>query len=78
MEFYEIGETVKRVRKEKGLTQSELAKQAGMTRQTLSKLEKGLIDKVTLQMFIKILDVLGMELKVEEKKPFYYFDPKSL
>ena len=78
MEFYDIGELLKTARKEKKLTQSELAKQVGVTRQTLSKLEKGLIDKVSLQLFIKILEVLGKELHIEDKKPFYYFDPKSV
>ena len=78
MEFYEIAERVKTARKEKKLSQDVLAKQVGITRQTLSKLEKGLIDKVSLQLFVKILEVLDMELKIEEKKPFYYFDPKSV
>lgn len=78
MEFYEIGELVKTARKEKKLTQSDLAKQVGVTRQTLSKLEKGLIDKVSLQLFIKILEVLDKELEIKDKKPFYYFDPKSV
>ena len=35
MEFYEIGELLKTARKEKKLTQSELSKQVGITRQTL-------------------------------------------
>lgn len=78
MEFYEIGESLKRVRKEKNMTQGELAKDVGISRQTLSKLENGSIDKVSLQLFIKILDGLELELKIEEKKPFYYFDPKSI
>ena len=78
MEFYEIGELLKTARKEKKLTQSELSKQVGITRQTLSKLEKGLIDKVSLQLFIKILEVLDKELHIEDNKPFYYFDSKSV
>ena len=78
MEFYEIAEHLKIARKEKKLTQNELAKQVGVTRQTLSKLEKGLINKVSLQLFIKILEALDKELLVEDKKPFYYFDSKSL
>jgi transcriptional regulator with XRE-family HTH domain len=78
MEFYEIGELIKTARKEKKLTQSDLAKDVGITRQTLSKLEKGLIDKVSLQLFIKILETLGKELEVKDKKPFYYFDPESI
>jgi transcriptional regulator with XRE-family HTH domain len=78
MEFYEIAKSIKDSRKEKKITQSELAKQVGITRQTLSKLEKGSIDKVSLQLFIKILEGLDLEIDILEKKPFYYFDPKSI
>ena len=78
MEFYDIAEVLKKARKEKKLTQNELAIQVGITRQTLAKLEKGLIDKVSLQLFIKILEVLDKELHIEDKKPFYYFDAKSI
>lgn len=78
MEFYEVGQKVKTLRKEQHFSQSDLAKQVGISRQTLSKLEKGNIDKVSLQVFIKIIDHLGQELIIEERKPFYYFDPKSI
>jgi len=78
MEFYEIAQQVKALRKEHHLSQSTLAEQAGITRQTLSKLENGEIGKISLQIFIKILEALNQELIIEEKKPFYYFDPKSV
>jgi len=78
MEFYKIGETIRKLRKEKKLTQEQLAKRVGITRQTLSKLENGDIHKVSLQVFIKILDVFDYELEISEKKPFYYFDVNSL
>jgi len=78
MEFYEIGEKIRSLRKEKGLSQEALAKQIGITRQTLAKLEKGEIGKVSLLVFLRLIDVLGQELKIEEKKPFYYFDPESV
>jgi len=78
MEFYKIGEKIKALRKEKGLTQEALASNCGITRQTLSKLEKGNIDKLSLQLFIKILEALEYELEIEEKKPFYYFDASKL
>lgn len=78
MEFYEIGETIKKLRKDKKLTQVMLASEIGITRQTVSKLEKGNIDKVSLQVFIKLLSVLDYELSITEKKPFYYFDVNSL
>jgi transcriptional regulator with XRE-family HTH domain len=78
VEFYEIGQTIKKLRKDKKLTQSMLASEVGITRQTISKLEKGNIDKVSLQVFIKLLDALDYELTITEKKPFYYFDVNSL
>jgi len=74
MEFYEIAQSVKKLRKEKKLTQTELSKKVGISRQTLSKLENGFIGKVSLQVFIKLLDELNHELEMVEKKPFYYFD----
>ncbi|HIP28668.1 MAG TPA: XRE family transcriptional regulator [Sulfurovum sp.] len=78
MEFYDIAKFVKDARKEKKLTQSELANKVGITRQTLSKLENGSIDKVSLQLFIKILEGLDLEMNISEKKPFYYFDSTSI
>ncbi len=74
MEFYNIATRIKEIRKAKKLTQTEVAKKVGITRQTLAKLEKGEIGKVSLLAFVKILDVLEYELEIEEKKPFYYFD----
>ncbi len=78
MEFYEIAQQIKDLRKEHKLSQSSLAEKVDITRQTLSKLENGEIGKISLQMFIKILEALNQELIIEEKKPFYYFDPKSV
>jgi len=74
MEFYKIGERIKEIRKSKKITQAQLAQKVGITRQTLAKLEKGEIAKVSLLAFIKILDVLEYEVEIEEKKPFYYFN----
>lgn len=74
----EISGKIQALRKAKKLLQDHLAKQVGISRQTLSKLEKGEIGKVSLQVFIKILEALDYEILIEEKKPFYYFDPKSV
>ena len=78
MEFYEISQKIKNLRKAKKLSQIDLAEHVGISRQTLSKLEKGEIGKISLQVFIKILEALDHEIQIEEKKPFYYFDPKSV
>ncbi len=78
MEFYKIGAKIKELRKEKSLTQEQLATKCGITLQTLSKLEKGNINKVSLQLFVKLLEALEYELEIVEKKPFYYFDADKL
>ncbi len=78
MQFFNIGSTIKEYRKANNLTQQELASQVGITRQTLSKLEKGEIPKISLATFIKILNTLNLELEISEKKPFYYFDANNL
>ena len=78
MQFFNIGSTIKEYRKSNNLTQQELASKVGITRQTLSKLEKGEIPKISLATFIKILDTLNLELEIIEKKPFYYFDANNL
>jgi len=78
MEFYNIAQKIKNLRKEANLTQEELAKKAGISRQTLAKLEKGNIDKISLLTFIKILEQLNYEIDIKEKEPFYYFDAKSI
>jgi len=78
MQFYEIGTKIKEYRKSNNLTQEELAQSVNITRQTLSKLEKGEIPKISLATFLKILDALNLELEIIEKKPFFYFDPDSI
>jgi len=78
MEFYKLGKKIKELRKEKKVTQIELAKKVGITRQTLSKLENGKIHKVSLQTFLKIIDLLDYEIEVVAQKPFYYFDVEQL
>ncbi len=78
MQFYDIGEKIKEYRKLNKLTQDNLAKEVGITRQTLSKLEKGEIPKISLATFLKILDELNLELEITEQKPTFYFDPNTL
>jgi len=77
MEFYNIGKTIKELRKENNFTQEELAEKVNITRQTLSKLENGMIGRVSLMTFLKILNLLNYEIEITEKKPFYYFDAEQ-
>ena len=68
-----IGENIKAIRKNKGMTQAELAIKLNVARQTISKWEKGLSvpDAEMVQKISEILDVdikqlLGTEIHVEK------------
>ncbi len=58
--------TIKEIRKSRGYTQKELASKLGISDSTLAHYESG-IRKITLEMFLKILDVCNYKLKIEEK-----------
>ena len=70
MNLSEIGNTIKKIRKEKKLTQDELAKMVNISRPTLSKLENGELGKVSIATFVSILRILGYDLKIISFNPF--------
>jgi y4mF family transcriptional regulator len=62
-----IGHTIKHRRKELGITQPHLAELAGISTNTLYKLERGQANP-SLDVLNKLAEVLGLELKLEVKK----------
>ena len=70
MNLLELGETVKRLRKERNMTQEVLAKKAGISRATLSKLENGQIAQISVVTLNDILNHLGYELDIKAMNPF--------
>jgi y4mF family transcriptional regulator len=62
----QIGETIKNRRKELKITQPHLAELAGISINTLYKLERGQ-GNPSLEVLNKLSDVLGMELKLQIK-----------
>jgi y4mF family transcriptional regulator len=62
-----VGKAIRDRRKELGITQPHLAEVAGVSTNTLYKLEKGQ-GNPTLDVLNKLAEVLGMELKVDVKK----------
>ena len=70
MNLLELGSTVKKLRKERGLTQEMLAQKADISRATLSKLENGYIAQVSIVTLNDILNHLGYELDVKVFNPF--------
>ncbi len=64
----QFGESIKKRRKELGITQPHLAELAGVSTNTLYKLERGQANP-SLEVLGKLTEVLGMELKLVVKQP---------
>jgi len=62
-----IGKTIRNRRKELGITQPHLAELAGISTNTLYKLERGQ-GNPSLDVINKLAEVLGLELRLEVKK----------
>jgi len=67
MSFTELGKSIKDRRKLLRITQPDLAEMAGISVNTLYKIERGQANP-TVKVLTKLSDVLGMELKLEVKK----------
>ncbi len=66
----ELGSRIRDLRKEKGISQDSLAKQVGISRNTLSKLENGYIANISIVTFDKILNSLGYQIDIKPNNPF--------
>jgi y4mF family transcriptional regulator len=64
----ELGKHIRERRNQLGITQLDLADLAGISANTLYKIERGQANP-TLQVLVKLVDVLGMEFKLAVKKP---------
>ena len=67
---YELGATIHRLRKERKLTQANVAEMAGISRPTLSKMERGLLANVSVRTLFIILDALDHEFEIIPQKAF--------
>ena len=66
----DLGKRIKTLRKEKNLSQEKLAKEVGISRVTLSKLENGYFANVSIATLDNVLSILGYELELQVKNPF--------
>ena len=57
-----LGERIKKYRKSNGCTQADLAFALGVTNQTVSKYEKGIITNIGIENLFKIADVLRIDI----------------
>ena len=66
----DLGKSIKDIRKQRGISQQQLAIQAGMSRVTLSKIENGYIANTSIVKINHILSLLGYELDIKLFNPF--------
>jgi y4mF family transcriptional regulator len=67
MLVHQLGETIRKRRKELNITQPHLAELADISTNTLYKLERG-YGNPSFEVINKLAEVLGMELTLEVKK----------
>ena len=68
MVLHELGRSVRKARLACGLTQAQLAAAAGLSRNTLNRLENGLFPDLGVKKAEAILEKLGMELAIRPAK----------
>lgn len=65
----ELSSSVRTRRSDMGLTQTVLAKLSGLSRATVNQLENGTIHDLSLTRASKLLEVLGLSVRVAEPRP---------
>ena len=58
-----IGEKIKEIREEKGITQYRLSQLTGINRSTIKRYEENYIKKISLENLIKICNALEVDIK---------------
>jgi transcriptional regulator with XRE-family HTH domain len=62
--LFDIGRQIKLVRKSRKITQAELGKALGMSRNTIGQIEKGTVHDIGVRKIIRLLEYLGLEIRV--------------
>lgn len=70
MNLLELGENIKKLRKEKKITQAKLAELSNISRATLSKLENGRVAQISIVTLNDVLNHIGYELDIKAMNPF--------
>lgn len=70
MDLKELGQVIKKLRKEKKLSQTQLCDDLKISRATLSTLENGKGIDIGIRKVLWILDYLGYQLSIKEKNRF--------
>ncbi len=70
MKLSEVGKKLKELRKDKKMTQEQLAAQAGISRVTLGKIERGEFGSVSVRTLDTLLFNLGLEIEFKTLSGF--------
>ncbi|MCF6180352.1 MAG: helix-turn-helix domain-containing protein [Geopsychrobacter sp.] len=62
--LFEIGRHIRQERKKRKLTQAQLAGLLGMSRSTISQIEKGTVQEIGVRKLIRILEIIDLELRI--------------
>ncbi|MBI3938770.1 MAG: helix-turn-helix domain-containing protein [Betaproteobacteria bacterium] len=66
MRTQELGHEIRRARHARGLTQAQLARAAGLSRETLNLLESGLVRDLGIRKVLAVLDHLGLSVTLQQ------------
>jgi transcriptional regulator with XRE-family HTH domain len=69
MDMQTLGSNLREARKQRNLTQTELADMTGMSRATLSGIENGTISEIGIRKIMALCSALGLELNVQSLTP---------
>jgi transcriptional regulator with XRE-family HTH domain len=64
MQLSELGPILQQARKQAGLSQEQLAAPLGMSRATISALERGRCEEIGFAKLVALLDIVGLEVTV--------------
>ncbi|CAH2031681.1 helix-turn-helix transcriptional regulator [Trichlorobacter ammonificans] len=67
--LFEIGNHIRQARKQRRLTQADLAHALGMSRTTIGQIENGSVQEIGVRKLIRLLEYLGLELRVTTAQP---------
>jgi transcriptional regulator with XRE-family HTH domain len=62
--LFDIGKQIRKARRDRKITQADLAKALGMSRTTIGQIENGSVQEIGVRKLIRILEFLGLELQV--------------
>lgn len=69
-----MGQEVRRLRRERGISQQLMADHLAISRATLNAFENGRTGDIGIKKVMKMVDYLGMELCLRDKSPFPTFE----